>query len=272
MVIGAVAERGRILPTIVFVFVWVTFVYNFLAHWIWSNNGWAMVLGALDFAGGVPVHLAAGTAALVYSFLLGPRQSDVQCSSNRPHNLNNIFIGTALSWFGWFGFNGGSGLVISARTGLVCIVTNLAACTGGFTWCLLDYFLSKPKHKFSLFAFCMGAMAGLVCITPASGYVCPATSLVFGIFGSFCVYFGRKIKIFLKIDDPFDIFAQHGVGGFVGTILTGIFAQNSIPKIDHVVIRGGWIDRHWMQIVYQLAYAGRTMKKCSIEFRFEFFF
>lgn len=267
MVIGAVAERGRIWPTIVFVFVWTTLVYNFLAHWIWSINGWATLLGAVDFAGGVPIHLAAGTGALVYSYFLGPRQPTLHPQQSRPHNLNNIFIGTALSWFGWFGFNAGSGLTISGRAGLVCIVTNLAACTGGFTWCMWDYFLNKPKYKFSLFGFCMGAMAGLVCITPASGFICIPGSLAFGIAGVSCVYFGRKIKVLLKIDDPFDIFAQHGIGGFVGTILTGIFAQKSIPAIDKVVIHGGWIDRHWMQIVYQLAYAGWIEEKQTMKMR-----
>ena len=233
-------------------------------------NGWATLLGALDFAGGVPVHLSAGTGALVYSFLLGPRQPNDQPSSNRPHNINNIFLGTALSWFGWFGFNGGSGLVISARAGLVCIVTNLSACTGGFTWCLLDYFFGKPKHKFTLFGFCMGAMAGLVCITPASGYVGAPASLAFGVGGSACVYFGRQIKYLLRIDDPFDIFAQHGIGGFVGTLLTGIFAQRSIPNIDQVMINGGWLDRHWMQIVYQLAYAGQFSAKAIQQLRLFF--
>lgn len=255
VVTGAVAERGRIRPMMVFIFVWCTLVYNFIAHWIWSPNGWAYTLGTLDFAGGVPVHMAAGTSALVYCFMLGPRQPVTNEEQNRPHNINNIFIGTLLSWFGWFGFNGGSGLIISSRAVLTCVVTNLAACTGGFTWCMLDYFLSKPRFKFTLFGFCMGAMAGLVCITPASGYVGAPASLIFGIGGSTCVYFGRQIKVLLKIDDAFDIFAQHGVGGFVGCLLTGIFAQKYIPELDQTTIPGGWLDGHWMQFLYQLALA-----------------
>ena len=128
-------------PTIVFVFVWCTLVYNFVAYWVWSPNGWAYVLGSLDHAGGVPVHMTAGTSALVYSFVLGRRQQVTNPKQNRPQSINNVFIGTALSWFGWFGFNGGSGLVIGSRAALACVVTNLAACTGGFTWCMLDYFL-----------------------------------------------------------------------------------------------------------------------------------
>ena len=255
VITGAVAERGRMWPMMVFIFVWCTLVYNPIARWIWSPNGWAYTLGTLDYAGGVPVHMTAGTSALVYCFMLGPRQPVTHAEQNRPHNINNIFIGTLLSWFGWFGFNGGSGLVVSSRAVLTCVVTNLAASTGGLTWCTLDYFLSKPRFKFTLFGFCMGSMAGLVCITPASGYVGLPSSLVFGIGGSTCVYFGRKIKVFLKIDDAFDIFAQHGVGGFVGCLLTGIFAQKSIPELDQTTISGGWLDRHWMQFVYQLALA-----------------
>ncbi|UJR37072.1 hypothetical protein I4U23_029776 [Adineta vaga] len=255
IVVGAVSERGRIWPTIVFVFLWCTLVYNFVAYWTWSPNGWAFILGSLDFAGGTPVHIAAGTSALVYSLVLGKRQPVTHIEQSRPHNINNIFIGTALSWFGWFGFNGGSGLAISSRAVLACVVTNLAACVGGSTWCMLDYFLLKPRYKFTTFGFCMGAMAGLVCITPASGFVGPPASLAIGFVGSVCVYFGRKIKTLFKIDDAFDIFAQHGVGGFVGCLLTGIFAQKYIPALDQVTIAGGWLDGNWIQMAYQLALA-----------------
>jgi len=260
VVTGAASERGRIWPLIIFVFVWCTLVYNFIAYWTWCPNGWACVLGALDYAGGVPVHMAAGMSALAYCFMLGRRQPVTHPEQDRPHNINNIFLGTALSWFGWFGFNGASGLIASSRAVLACVVTNLAACTGGFTWCMLDYCLSKPKYKFTLFGFCMGSMAGLVCITPASGFVGPAASLVFGIGGSTCVYFGRKIKILLRIDDAFDIFAQHGVGGFVGCLLTGIFAEKYIPALDQVTIQGGWLDGHWIQFTYQLALACKNRK------------
>ncbi len=228
-------------------------VYNVVACWIWSPNGWASVLGALDYAGGVPVHMIAGTSALVYCLMLGKRQPVTHDEQNHPHNINNIFIGTVLSWFGWFGFNGGSGLIISTRAVSACVVTNLAACMGGFTWCMLDYFFLKPRHKFTLFGFCMGAMAGLVVITPGSGFVSAPSSLVFGIGGSACVYFGPQIKFLLKIDDAFDIFAQHGVGGFVGSLLTGIFAQQYIPALDQDSIPGGWIDGNWIQVAYQLA-------------------
>lgn len=252
VVTGSISERGRMWPAIVFIFLWCTFVYNFTSYWVWSSNGWARGLGIIDHAGGIPIHITAGASSLAYSFVLGRRHTVGNNFGQKPHNINNIFVGTVLMWFGWFGFNGGSGLVISVRTVIICIVTNLSACAGGLTWCILDYFLSKPKHKFSLFGFCMGSIAGLVCVTPGSGYITIPFSIVFGVTGSTCVYFGRKIKNLFRIDDPFDIFAQHGIGGSVGSILTGIFAEKSIPAIDSLSICGGWLDGCWMQVIYQL--------------------
>jgi Amt family ammonium transporter len=204
--------------------------------------------------------MIAGTSALVYCLVLGKRQPVTRAEQNHPYNINNIFIGTVLSWFGWFGFNGGRGLIISSRAALACMVTNLAACTGGFTWCMLDYFLLEPRYKFTLFGFCMGSMAGLVSAP---------SSLVFGIGGSAYVYFGRQIKIFCKIDDAFDIFAQHGIEGFVGSLLTGIFAQQYIPALDQVSIPGGWLDGNWIQLTYQLVLSG---KNYSLNFDLKIYF
>ncbi|CAF3878716.1 unnamed protein product [Rotaria magnacalcarata] len=236
IVIGAASERGRIWSTIVFAFVWSTLVYDFVACWTWSPDGWAATLGTLDHAGGTPVHIAAGTSAFAYSLVLGKRAPVTHGEQNRPHNLDNLFIGTTLPWFG---FNGGSGLTVGIRAALVGVVTNLAAFTGAFTWCMLDYFLLKPKHKITLFGFCMGSMAGLVCITPGSGYInVPASAF----FGSISVYFDRKIKTLFKIDDPFDIFAQHRIGGFVG-------------PLDQITIVDGWLYGTWIQVVQQLALA-----------------
>ncbi|CAF3536429.1 unnamed protein product [Rotaria sp. Silwood1] len=189
-----------------------------------------------NHADGVPIHISAGTSALAYSLVFGKRQTLTNAQQNKPHNINNLFIGTLLTWFG---FKGSSGLVISSRTVIVCIVTNLAACTGDITWSMLDYYLSHPKYKFSLVGFCFGTMAELVCSTPGSGFIYLYLSC---------------LKLF-QIDDAFDIFAQHGIGGFTGCILTGIFAQKSIPELDLVSIRGGWLDGYWMQVIYQLAFA-----------------
>jgi Amt family ammonium transporter len=134
---------------------------------------------------------------------------------------------------------------------------------------MLDYFLLEPRYKFTLFGFCMGSMAGLACTTPGSGFVSAPSPLVFGIGSSACVYFGRQIKNFCKIDDAFDIFAQHGIGGFVGSLLTGIFAQQYIPALDQVSIPGGWLDGNWIQLAYQLALSG---KNYSLNFDLKIYF
>ncbi|CAF4392534.1 unnamed protein product [Rotaria magnacalcarata] len=222
IVIGAASERGRIWSTIVFAFVWSTLVYDFVACWTWSPDGWAATLGTLDHAGGTPVHIAAGTSAFAYSLVLGKRAPVTHGEQNRPHNLDNLFIGTTLPWFG---FNGGSGLTVGIRAALVGVVTNLAAFTGAFTWCMLDYFLLKPKHKITLFGFCMGSMAGLVCITPGSGYINVPASAFFG-----------------SISISFPIFRLRQVATLS-------------PALDQITIVDGWLYGTWIQVVQQLALA-----------------
>ncbi|KAG0023099.1 hypothetical protein BGZ80_010401 [Entomortierella chlamydospora] len=205
LAVGAAAERGRILPTLVFIFLWTTFVYDFIACWTWSANGWSYVMGGLDFAGGTPVHISSGGAALAYAIVLGRRSGDHK--DFRPHSMSNVVIGTCFIWFGWFGFNGGSAL-----------------------------------------------SAGLVAITPGSGFVSPASSVAIGFLGALACNMAVRIKHHLKYDDAFDVFAVHGVGGIVGNLLTGIFAQKWVAALDGAtVIDGGWLDGHWIQLAYQLA-------------------
>ncbi|KAF9579211.1 hypothetical protein BGW38_004619, partial [Lunasporangiospora selenospora] len=212
LAIGAAAERGRILPTLVFIFLWTTFVYDFLACWTWSGNGWSYVMGGLDFAGGTPVHISSGGAALAYAIILGRRAGDQR--EFRPHSMSNVVIGTCFIWFGWFGFNGGSALSANLRAAMACVVTNLAASVGGLTWVLIDF---RHERKLSVLGFCSGAHH-------------------------------------LKYDDAFDVFAVHGVGGIIGNILTGIFAQSWVAALDGTTeIKGGWLDRNWIQVAYQLA-------------------
>jgi Amt family ammonium transporter len=164
---GAVAERGRMLPCVIFMFVWATVVYDPIACWTWNPTGWSNKLGGLDYAGGTPVHIASGTAALAYSMMLGKRRGHGTHELNyRPHNVTHIVIGTVFLWVGWFGFNAGSALAADLRAILAAVVTNLAACVGGMTWCILDYRLEK---KWSTVGFCSGVVAGLVSITPGSG-------------------------------------------------------------------------------------------------------
>ena len=200
----------------------------------------------MDFAGGTPIHIASGAAALAYAVVLGPRE-DFKTES-KPHNMANVVLGTALIWFGWFGFNGGSALAANTRAIMACVVTNLAACVGGITWVLLDY---RLERKYSPMGFCAGAIAGLVSITPASGFVSPASSLAFGFFGAIACNIAMSLKHYMRYDDALDVFAVHGVGGIVGNLLTGIFAQKWVAALDGGEIEGGWLDGNWAQLGYQ---------------------
>ena len=166
---GAIAERGKLGPMIVFMFVWETIVYDPIACWTWNPKGWSAVMGGLDFAGGTPVHIASGTAALAISIYLGKRRGyGTERLAYKPHNTSYVVIGTAFLWFGWFGFNGGSTLAANLRAANACIITNLSASVGGLTWMLWDY---RLERKWSVVGFCSGAIVGLVAITPASGFV-----------------------------------------------------------------------------------------------------
>ncbi|KAE8144958.1 ammonium transporter AmtB-like domain-containing protein [Aspergillus avenaceus] len=170
LAVGAVAERGRMLPCMVFSFIWTTIIYDPLACWTWNSSGWVFKLGGLDFAGGTPVHIASGCTALAYSLMLGKRRGHGTHELNyRPHNVTHVVIGTVFLWVGWFGFNAGSALSANLRAVMAAVVTNLAASVGGVTWCLMDY---RLERKWSTVGFCSGVIAGLVAITPASGRYC----------------------------------------------------------------------------------------------------
>ncbi|EFX00263.1 ammonium transporter mep2 [Grosmannia clavigera kw1407] len=253
LAIGAAADRGRMLPCIVFIFVWSTIVYDPIAYWTWNPRGWSYKLGGLDFAGGTPVHISSGAAALAYSLMLGKRTGYDKAHGlpYRPHNVTHVVLGTVFLWVGWFGFNGGSALAANLRAVMACLVTNLAASVAGITWCLLDYRLEK---KWSTVGFCSGAIAGLVAITPASGFVPAWSAVIYGIVGAIVCNFATKLKFVLGIDDGLDIFAEHAVGGIAGNILTAFFAADYIAHLDGAtVIDGGWLNHHWVQLGYQLA-------------------
>ncbi|MBW0518852.1 hypothetical protein O181_058567 [Austropuccinia psidii MF-1] len=252
IVLGAIAERGRIAPALVFILIWITIVYNPIACWTWNPQGWSAVLGTLDFAGGGPVHMSSGTAALAYSIWLGKRRGyGTEKLAYKPHNVSHVVLGTALLWFGWFGFNGGSALAVNLRAFQAVMVTNTSAAVGGLTWLILDYFQEK---KWSPVGFCAGAIAGLVGITPASGYVGTPASVAIGALTAIVCNYATKLKIIFRCDDALDIFASHGIGGFVGSLLTGIFADNRVASFDGTTsIPGGWLNHHYMQILYQLA-------------------
>ncbi|KAF6814595.1 ammonium transporter [Colletotrichum musicola] len=249
---GAVAERGRMLPCVIFMFIWATVIYDPIACWTWNPSGWSNKMGGLDFAGGTPVHIASGTAALAYSMMLGKRRGHGTHELNyRPHNVTHIVIGTVFLWVGWFGFNAGSALSANLRAVIAAVVTNLAACVGGITWCVLDY---RLERKWSTVGFCSGVVAGLVSITPGSGYVPVWAAVPFGVLGAAFANYATKLKFILRIDDALDIFAVHGIGGLVGNVCTAFFAANYIAHLDGVsTIDGGWINHNWIQLGYQLA-------------------
>ncbi|KAG9239487.1 putative ammonium transporter 1 [Amylocarpus encephaloides] len=252
LAVGAVAERGRMLPSIVFMFVWSTIIYDPIACWTWNSSGWVAQMGGLDFAGGTPVHISSGCAALAYSIMLGKRRGHGTHELNyRPHNVTHIVIGTVFLWVGWFGFNAGSAMAANLRAVMAAVVTNLAACVGGITWCVLDY---RLERKWSTVGFCSGVIAGLVAITPGSGFVPAWASIIYGVVGAAGANYATKLKFLIGVDDALDIFAEHAVGGFIGNILTAFFAADYVAHLDGFTeIDGGWLNKHWVQLGYQLA-------------------
>jgi len=254
---GASAERMRIMPSILFLFIWSTLVYDVVTYWVWGPNGWLTVMGVMDYAGGTPVHISSGSAAVAYAMVLGKRK-DYNHPSTVPHNVAFVFIGTALLWFGWFGFNGGSALAANARGIQTIINSHLSACVGGLVWVLLDY---RHNKKLTLIGFCTGAVAGLATITPGSGFVSSSSSLVFGLVGAAVCNVCVSWKSKYHFDDALDVFAVHYVGGLIGLVLTGVFAQQSIIALSYPagatnVPLGGMLDGNYRQILVQLAAIG----------------
>ncbi|KAA1473590.1 ammonium transporter [Dentipellis sp. KUC8613] len=252
LALGAIGEHARLGPTLVFVFLWSTIVYNPIACWTWNPAGWSFTMGGLDFAGGTPVHISSGTAALAISIYLGKRRGyGTERLAYKPHNTTYVVLGTVFLWFGWFGFNGGSALGANLRAIQACIVTNLAASVGGLTWMFWDW---RLERKWSVVGFCSGAISGLVAITPGSGFVGAPAAVLFGFMGGTVCNFATQLKFLLHYDDALDIFAVHTIGGIVGNILTGLFAQSSVAGFDGIAeIPGGWLDHHYIQLGYQLA-------------------
>ncbi|CZT24454.1 probable ammonium transporter MEPa [Ramularia collo-cygni] len=252
LLVGAISERGRLLPCIIFMFLWTTLVYDPIAFWTWNPNGWSYKLGGLDFAGGTPVHISSGAAALAFSYVLGKRTGhNTQALSYRPHDVTQIVIGTVFLWVGWFGFNAGSALGANMRAIMAAVVTNLAACVGGITWCILDY---RLEGKWSAVGFCSGVISGLVAITPGSGFVPAWAAVIYGICAGLGCNYATQLKFLFGVDDALDIFAVHCIGGILGNLLTGLFAADYIAALDgFTVIQGGWLNRHWIQLAIQLA-------------------
>lgn len=193
LTIGAVAERGRVVPAMVFTFFWATLVYCPLAYWVWNSNGWLFKHGVFDYAGGVPVEIGSGVSALAYSWVLG-RRNDKMMMNFRPHNISLITLGTILLWFGWLGFNGGSSFGANLRAVMACWNSCLTATFAAMTWCLLDYRLAK---KWSMVGWCSGTISGLVAATPASGFIDPWASIALGVVAGVACNFGTKSEFLL---------------------------------------------------------------------------
>ena len=256
LIIGAFAERIKFKGFLVFTVLWALFIYNPVAHWVWSADGWLFKLGALDFAGGTVVHINAGIAALVTALMLGKRR-DYQGHALPPHNIPFVAIGAALLWFGWFGFNAGSGLAADGLAGSAFLVTNLATATAAFVWAILDWFVGK---KPTVVGICTGAVAGLVAITPASGFVDVTGAFAIGIAVALVCYFMvAYVKPKLGYDDALDAFGVHGIGGILGALFTGLFATPFIQSASSGAFYG---NPH--QFMIQLIAVGSTIAYTAI--------
>lgn len=253
IIVGCIAERGRLIPMMVFIFFWATIVYCPIACWVWNVNGWAFKWGVLDYAGGGPVEIVSGLSALAYSWVLGRRQEKMMLNF-RPHNVSLITLGTVFLWFGWLGFNGGSAFGANLRAVVACWNTNITAMFAAATWVLLDWRLAR---KWSMVGWCSGTISGLVAATPASGFLPPWASVILGIATGVICNFSTKIKFWVRIDDAMDVFAEHGVAGIVGLLFNGIFGAGYIIGLDGVntgAFEGGWIKQNWKQMYMQIAY------------------
>lgn len=224
LIVGGFAERMRFSAVVIFSAAWLILVYAPICHWVWGG-GWLSDLGVMDFAGGIVVHITAGVAALVAAMVLGNRKGFPN-QAMPPHNMTLTITGAGLLWVGWFGFNGGSALAANGDAGMAMLVTHISAATGACTWMLLE----RIKYgKASALGAVTGMVAGLGTITPASGFVGPGGALIIGLCAGYvCFYATGYIKRTLRIDDSLDVFPVHGVGGILGTLLTGVFASNAL--------------------------------------------
>jgi len=223
LISGAIVERMRFSAYVVFISLWVLVVYSPIAHWVWGG-GWLADMGALDFAGGTVVHVNAGVAALVAAICVGKR-SDYPSSALLPHNVPFTLLGAGVLWFGWFGFNAGSALTASASASLAFTTTFLAPMGTLVVWTILDMMRQK---KSTAVGAATAIVVGLVAITPAAGFIGPMSAIALGAIAAVPSYFGLIIRSKTKLDDSLDVVAAHGVGGTVGALLTGVFAQKAL--------------------------------------------
>lgn len=223
LISGAIAERMKFIPFVIFILLWTTLVYDPVAHWVWGIGGWIRELGALDFAGGNVIHITSGISGLVLALMLGKRKDMGEVT---PHSLPMTVLGAGLLWFGWFGFNAGSALGINHITLNAFITTNTSAAAGAIAWSLCEL---HERKKITSLGIVSGVIAGLVSITPGAGFVTPLSAILIGLSGgAICFFSVTVMKKKFKYDDALDAFGCHGVGGIWGGIVTGIFASKAV--------------------------------------------
>ncbi len=249
LITGAFAERKRFGAFVLFTILWSILVYSPIAHWVWSVDGWLFKAGALDFAGGTVVHVSSGVSALIVAILIGRRA--INGDKMEPHDVPMTVLGAGLLWFGWFGFNAGSALSAGGLAASAFVVTNTAAAAATITWVLASYL---HKGKVSVVGAACGAVAGLVAITPASGFVTAGGALVIGLAAGGLCYSATLLRARVKVDDALDVFAVHGVGGAFGAVATGVFATAAVQEAYT-----GLIDGNAGQVVTQLLAVGAVV-------------
>jgi Amt family ammonium transporter len=224
LITGAIAERFKFKTYLVFLVLWATFVYDPLAHWVWGTGGWIKGLGALDFAGGLVVHISSGIAALAAALVVGKRKGYGE-EPLPPHNLTLTLLGAALLWFGWFGFNGGSAVASGSLATNAFVVTHISTAAAALSWMIAEWaYRGNP----TVLGVASGAVAGLVAITPASGFVGPVSAIIIGLAAGTLCYFAINLKFKFRYDDSLDVVGVHGVGGTWGALATGLFASKAI--------------------------------------------
>ena len=249
LVAGSVADRLRFAAFLLFCVFWLLLVYVPIAHWVWGG-GFLGAYGVIDFAGGTVVHLNAGVAGLVAAYVLGARRG-YGSDNLAPYDLTLAVIGTGLLWVGWFGFNGGSALGANSRAAMAIVSTHLAASAGAFTWMALEWW---TRGKPSVLGMISGAVAGLGTITPASGFVLPMQGMLIGIIaGAICFWACTWLKLKIGYDDSLDVFGVHGIGGFTGTLLAGVFAVGALSATPEAPGgTSGLLEGNPHQVVAQL--------------------
>ena len=229
LIVGAFVERMRFSAMLWFVGMWSLLVYAPIAHWVWEPGGWLAQMGALDFAGGAVVHINAGVSGLVCAYMLGPRLGYGR-EPFEPFNLGLTMAGAGMLWVGWFGFNAGSAVAADGRAGLAMLVTHLAASAGALAWMAGEWIV---RGRPSLLGLCSGLVAGLVAVTPAAGFVTPGSAVVIGLVAGLACYWGATgLKRLLRADDSLDVFGVHGIGGIVGSLLTGLLASKTVSGVE----------------------------------------